>query len=296
MIKYAIRFWPFTTLDYKFAEKYLEEKAQKGLLLSGLDVNSMPIVWYKKTQPLNVKYCIDGFKHSPYNEESEKKYSEYLEMAKKSGWNHVCEINYMQYFVSDVNSNPVPLHTQEETEFEAIKIPYRKFEMPLTLICLFVMIFMNHVTDGEIIEKVMQGFSMLTLLFAGSIILLIGLIRYIFFLLRGSKAITKKEVGSNTKNTVAKIWGSFYNAVGLFQLGMISLLFPYILIFKDYQKTGSLFALYCGVTLFVSLSLMKISDTAESIDKEREHLWRKIGIIALCVFVITFILTCILVL
>lgn len=294
MMKYAIRFWPYTTLDYRAAEKYLEEKAQKGLSLAGLDVNSMPIVWYKKTEPINVKYCIDGFKHTDYIEKDEEQYNAYLDMAKKSGWNHVCEINYMQYFVSAPNTNPVPLHTAPETEFEAIKRPYKKAEMPITLMWLFVLFFLNCITDGEIIEKAIHGFSLLTPILIGVIILLVGFIRYIFFIIRGSRAIVERKIDFDTsynKYNFVKVWGSFYNLVLLFQYGMLPFLFIYMIAFKEYKKTGDVIALYCGISLFISMILMKVTSTAESVDKERQSLWNKIGIFALGVFIITMVLT-----
>lgn len=277
MNKYAIRFWPFTTLDYKAAEKYLEEKAQKGLILVGLDINSFPIAIYKKEQPTNVKYCIDGFKHSKYTDKGVYEYNSYLDMAKTSGWNHVCEINYMQYFVSDSNAKPVPLQTALETEFEAMKKPYRTFELPFTLIMLFALIFMNNITNGEIVEMALQGISMISFMLMGCAVLLIGLFRYLFFILRGSKAIGRRGENLTKNRFIIKVWGYFYNAVLLFMFGSITILAPYEIIFRDYVKSGNKIALYFGIAVVIGICLMKISNTATVIIKEKEKFWSKVG-------------------
>lgn len=280
MNKYAIRFWPFTTLDYKAAEKYLEEKAQRGLIFAGLDVNSMPIAFYKKAKPANVKYCIDGFKHSKYIDKDEEEYKIYLDMAKTSGWNHVCEINYMQYFVSEQNIDPVPLHTEPDTEFEAMKCPYKKFEMPLTFIWMFVVIFMNYITEGQIVEQAIQGISMISFMVLGSTILLIGFIRYLLFLLTGARSINiKKNICNQSKENskFIKLWGYFYNAVLLFMFGSITILAPYEIIFRDYVKSGNKIALYFGIAVVIGICLMKISNTATVIIKEKEKFWSKVG-------------------
>jgi hypothetical protein len=112
-------FWGFFSLDYKAIETYLEEMAEKGWMLE--KVGRMTAK-FRAIEPQKLKFYVDVFKEGgPLTPEKTKEAEEYRRLCQESGWTFITSQDYLQFFYTDADKDPVPIQTDEVLEQKIVE-------------------------------------------------------------------------------------------------------------------------------------------------------------------------------
>jgi len=112
-------FWGFFSLDYKAIETYLEEMAEKGWMLEKVGRTTAK---FRAIEPQKLKFYVDVFKEGgPLTPEKSKEAEEYRRLCQESGWTFITSQDYLQFFYSDGDMEPVPIQTDEVIEHKIVE-------------------------------------------------------------------------------------------------------------------------------------------------------------------------------
>lgn len=124
---------------YNEMEKKLENYAKEGLIL---EKNSSLFWTFAKTEPQNLKYTVTYFKEgSIFNPDQTENHITYVEYAKASGWDLVCQNGQVQIF-SNSQENPTPFDTDEHEKLKNIHACMKQSLIPSQLF-MFGIILLN---------------------------------------------------------------------------------------------------------------------------------------------------------
>ncbi|MFI3141154.1 MAG: DUF2812 domain-containing protein [Clostridia bacterium] len=122
---------------YEDFEQRLERYAKEGLILKKIGND---LITLEKSEPQNLKYTVTYFKEGDFfNPQQTDNQLTYLEYAKESGWDLVCENGKLQVFSSTLE-NPIPFETDEQEKLDNIHECMMKsiVKVHAILICLLM--------------------------------------------------------------------------------------------------------------------------------------------------------------
>lgn len=135
--------------------KKLSDRAKEGWLLEKATLMRFKL---KKGEPENLIYSMDC--NNPKSSDKE-----YFELFEKSGWTHVCSLDYIHFFSAQVGT--VPIYTEKDVEIEKYKGTRKTYAIGLGL-SIFALIIVGFIRkyfwnsiDNTIWNYVLTGFGML---------------------------------------------------------------------------------------------------------------------------------------
>lgn len=137
--KTKIVFWGFFSLDYKAMEEYLEEMAEKGWMPVKI---GQYIARFRAIEPSKLKFYVDVFKKGgTLTPDNNVELVEYRRLCQESGWTFITSYEYLQFFYADVDSETVPIQTDEKIEQKIVENTLLRREMFNIFIILILSIY-----------------------------------------------------------------------------------------------------------------------------------------------------------
>jgi hypothetical protein len=132
--KKVIRFTYIT--EYKTLEKYFEEMAAKGLMISEIKRNTLV---FKRTTPRELTFNVSLFYHrTPFAYPDEEKDRDYRELCEESGWKFCTSNDIYQIFYKDKDAEAIPIHTDPYEEYKIIKSIFMKTDFVSIILLLLI--------------------------------------------------------------------------------------------------------------------------------------------------------------
>lgn len=208
------RLWPFMKADYRAAEEYLQQMAEKGLMLKSLDplwMGLFPIATYEKVRPQKRKYCIDGFSGD------EEKAEEYLQLAKDAGWEITAADYGFAFFVSHEGEEPAPMQTDWQNGYRQIRKSFWRQDIPMGIILLLALALLNTIENFQLWDLLMMKESVSAGVFFIIFILfsLVPLVRAVNFYIRSEKAIRRDTPMQPRTMKTARLLGLTHSFTGI---------------------------------------------------------------------------------
>lgn len=215
------KLWLFTKVDYKAAELYLQQQAEKGLQLRGMSGYGT-FVEYNVTEPARLKYCIDSFKGS------DEQKSEYLQLASDAGWKLLFERDGLLYFVSKPPVLPPSMHTDWREEYRQLRKSFWKSEIKLGLAVSIILgllfwflcfLYQNGEYDFQkgLFGDFDVAFNTVEMILI-AVTTISAMLRGIVFFIRSQNALKTDTPFKPATIRQAQFWGRIHN---LFKLGMV---------------------------------------------------------------------------
>lgn len=239
--------------EYRTLEKYFQNQALKGWMLSKINSNSCI---FKKINPreltfsVNLFYPLTPFDYPDYDEE---KY--YRELCQESGW-EFCTSNQMyQIFYKEKDTDAIPIHTDSKEEYRIIKNTYIKTQLIVTIMYIVAIImglnnFFNF-TYSDLFSN-LSLFNCISLIFLLIVGLLIFLPSLIWLVRNKINIINGRELTFISYKTRVILnwilWGFFalylIGLVSAFDIGSSNLKFIVLMIF--FTVVSIILGRYCA--------------------------------------------------
>ena len=199
-MKTTKRIWPFVLADNKLAEAYLEKQAAKGLILERIG-NYGFIATYRKEEPQDRHYCVDGFKGKKDEQ------GRYIRMAKDAGWHYVTQQPGHIFFTAEPCTNPVPTQTDWREEYQQIRKGLWSQDMPLGIFTtLFILLMVWLWRALEINESLPLNWETIYT-YAIFVFIYIGFLKGILFYIKSAVALRRDKPMKPGSFKIAMLWG-----------------------------------------------------------------------------------------
>lgn len=174
------RFEIFSFFDVNGIEKHLEKMAQKGWLISKMDMFG----WvYKKIEPQKLKFNVCYYPNaSEFDPEPSDKQKDFYEFCEHTGWKIACQSAQMQVFYNE-NLQAVPIETDAQITVETIHNAAKKNCLPSFFTFLGLSMLQEFMFIARILKEPVE-------LFSSSISILAGLSWFLIFILYLSEIIS----------------------------------------------------------------------------------------------------------
>lgn len=107
-------FFPYSSLYYKAAQKYLDKKAAKGLILRKVFLGC--IARFEKAE--HPHHFVDLISAQTPDDDPTWVNRDYLQLCEDAGWEHIQDLRGMFLFRSKPGNDPLPIQTDNEIEWE----------------------------------------------------------------------------------------------------------------------------------------------------------------------------------
>lgn len=167
------RFEIFSFFDVKGIEKHLEKMAEKGWLISKMDMFG----WvYKKIEPQKLKFNVCYYPNaSEFDPEPSNKQKDFYEFCEHTGWKIACQSAQMQIFYNE-NLQAVPIETDAQITVETIHNAAKKNFLPSYFVLLGLAVVQEFILISRFLNQPIE-------LFSNSIYVLAGFLWFLTFIL-----------------------------------------------------------------------------------------------------------------
>ncbi|NBG89616.1 DUF2812 domain-containing protein [Isachenkonia alkalipeptolytica] len=137
MGKSKVFLWNFMDLDYKAMESYLEDMAEKGWLLRKINGN---FATFDRIAPKKVHFTVNVLeKAGIWSKENSKRSKERQSLLEEAGWRLIDTRGHLQFFCSEKEERPLPVHGDLDREKQVINSSLWKKQLAGTLYILVLL-------------------------------------------------------------------------------------------------------------------------------------------------------------
>lgn len=167
------RFEIFSFFDVDGIEKHLEKMAQKGWLISKMDMFG----WvYKKIEPQKLKFNVCYYPNaSEFDPEPSDKQKDFYEFCEHTGWKIACQSAQMQVFYNE-NLQAVPIETDAQITVETIHNAAKKNFLPSYFILLGLGLVQEFILISRFLNEPVELFSNSIYVLAGFLWFLVSIV------------------------------------------------------------------------------------------------------------------------
>lgn len=167
------RFEIFSFFDVNGIEKHLEKMAQKGWLISKMDMFG----WvYKKIEPQKLKFNVCYYPNaSEFDPEPSDKQKDFYEFCEHTGWKIACQSAQMQVFYNE-NLQAVPIETDAKITVETIHNSAKKNFLPSYFILLGLGLVQEFILISRFLNEPVELFSNSIYALAGFLWFLVSIV------------------------------------------------------------------------------------------------------------------------
>ncbi|MDF2474111.1 MAG: hypothetical protein K0R21_1893 [Anaerocolumna sp.] len=187
------RIWnSFEIYEADALAEHLETMAERGWMLDSIKRTLV----FKRIEPQKIKFSVDIMENaSVFDSFHNKKTMEYREFCTDTGWEHLSTNGIFHIFYSK-DVNVIPIHTDQEVQFNVISKNMLGKTIPSYLYPLLMTIFFLFINANQSITSLTMNLTLISpvaFLFA-DIISIIMLLSALVWYLRGKSAIKNKTL------------------------------------------------------------------------------------------------------